>query len=185
MAVFFGACQKSGVDENNFANSSGSSGDTTSSGSNSTTTSSYYIKASMDGVAKTFNVGAMGLETDLSGLTMLDITGLASSASNLESIGITINNSGNSKPIVSGSYSELETDGFIVGAAYNPGSTTIVYGTGLYPDTINPLKVTITAIDSKTVKGTFSGDFYYTNTLTDSVGPGKKTFTNGEFNVQF
>jgi hypothetical protein len=182
VVVFFGACQKSGVDENNFGNSSG---DSTSSGNNTTGSSTYYIKASMDGVAKTFNVSAMGIESNLAGITMLDITGLASSASSLESLGITINNSGNSKPIVAGSYSELETDGFVVAAVYNPGSTTIVYGAGLYLDTINPLKVTITSIDSKTVKGTFSGNLYYTNTTTDSVGPGKKTVTNGEFNVKF
>ena len=147
--------------------------------------STYYIKASMDGVAKTFNVGAMAVKFSSSGITSLSIVGSVSSAANLEGINIGINNSPSSKPIVAGTYSETSTTDFATGAVYNPGSATIVYGAGIYPSPTNPLTVIITAIDNNTVKGTFSGDFYYENTSTAQIGPAKKTFTNGSFYVKF
>jgi len=145
---------------------------------------SYYIKASMDGTAKTFNVNALASKFTANGITSIAVFGNVSSAANLEGINITINNGSGTKPIIAGSYSENSTD-FVVGAVYNPGSTTIVYGAGIYPNPANPLQFTITAIDNNTIKGTFSGDFYYTNTATAQIGPSKKTFTNGEFYVKF
>ena len=41
------------------------------------------------------------------------------------------------------------------------------------------MKIVITAIDSSTVKGTFSGDFYYMGDISGA----KKTITNGDFYV--
>jgi hypothetical protein len=147
--------------------------------------SSYYIQASVDGTAKTFNVNAMGVKFVANGVTDISVTGNVTSAANLEGINITINNSPSSKPIVAGTYSETNGTDFAVGAVYNPGSTTIVYGAGVYPNPVNPLQIVITSIDNNTIKGAFSGDFYYTNAGTGTIGPAKKTFTNGEFYVKF
>jgi len=148
-------------------------------------TSSYYMKATIDGTAKTFNVDALGQKFTSGGVTFIGASGnVTTPTSSLEGMGITINNSPSQKPIVAGTYSETASPDFAAGAVYNPGSATIVYGTGLYPTT-NPLKIIITAIDNSTIKGTFSGDFYYSNSSTQQIGPTKKTVTNGEFYVKF
>ncbi|HLZ88790.1 MAG TPA: hypothetical protein VKQ52_16160 [Puia sp.] len=143
--------------------------------------SSYYFTASMNDTAKTFNVNAMAMMDTLSGIVSLSLIGNVSSAANFEGMNLTINNSPSNKPIVAGTYTENSTD-FAVAGVYNPGSTTIVYGAGEFPSPPNPLTIVITSIDKSSVKGTFSGDFYYTNTaVVGPVGPGKKTFTKGQF----
>ena len=131
----------------------------------------------------TFNVNAFATMDTLVGITSLSIIGNVSSAANLQGINLTINNSPSSKPIVAGTYSETSTD-FAVAGVYNPGSTTIVYGAGEYPSPPNPLTIVITSISNGVIQGTFSGDFYYTNTSTAFIGLPKKTFTNGQFSVQ-
>ncbi|MDO6434814.1 hypothetical protein Q4E93_29650 [Flavitalea sp. BT771] len=150
----------------------------------STSGSPYYIKASVDGTPKTFNVNAMAMKMSV-GMTSISVVGNVKSAADLEGINITINNSPSGKPIVAGTYSESDATDFAAAAVYNPGSQTIVWGAGDYPNPPHPLTIVITSIDDKTIKGTFSGDFYYTNTATAQFGPDKKTFTNGEFYVKF
>ena len=151
--------------------------------SGSSSSSGSFIKADMNDTAKTFNVNAAAQMSNIGGFTSLSIYGNATSAQNLEGINLTINNTPSNKPIVAGTYTENSTD-FAVAAVYNPGSNTIVYGAGIMSSTPNPLTITITSIDKNTVKGAFSGDFYYTNTATGTFGSETKTFTNGEFNVQ-
>lgn len=153
--------------------------------SSSSSNGGYYIKATVDGTAKTFNVNAMAMKMDMGGAVSLSIFGNVTSAATLEGINLTINNTPNpSKAITAGTYDELVTDNFVTAGVYNPGSTTIVWGAGEYPNPPHPLQIVITSIDDKTVKGTFSGDFYYTNVSTVQIGPDKKSFTNGEFYVK-
>jgi len=151
----------------------------------STSGSPYYIKATVDGTAKTFNVNAMAMKMTAAGITSISVFGNVKSAADLEGINIGINNTPSSKPIVAGTYTETNTADFVTAGVYNPGSQTVVWGAGQYPSPTHPLTIVITSIDDKTIKGTFSGDFYYTNTATVQIGPDKKTFTNGEFNVKF
>ncbi|HVS96556.1 MAG TPA: hypothetical protein VHE54_08710 [Puia sp.] len=145
--------------------------------------SSNSITADMNDTAKTFNVNAGAQLLDLGGYTALSIYGNATSAQDLEGLNLSINNTPGNKPIVAGTYTENSTD-FSVGAVYNPGSNVIVYGAGVIPNPTHPLTITITSIDKNSVKGTFSGDFIYTNTATGTFGTDVKTFTNGQFNVQ-
>lgn len=161
LAVLASACKKSG----------------------SSSSSTYYIKGNMNDTAMTFNVDAAAHLTTMSGFTTLAIIGSVSNPQNLQGISLNINNTPSNKPIVAGTYTESTTD-FVVGAVYNPGSSSVVYGAPVNPNPTNPLTITITSIDNNTVKGTFSGDLYYTNTTTGSFGSTKKTFTNGEFYVK-
>lgn len=147
------------------------------SGSSSST---YYLKANVNDTAKTFNVYAAAHLDTMGGFTTLNIVGDVTSPQNLESINLAINNTPSNKPIVAGTYVETSTD-FVVGAVYNPGSSTVVYGAPVSPAPTNPLTITITAIDKNTVKGTFGGDLYYTNITTGTYGSTKRTLTNGEF----
>jgi len=161
LAVLASACKKSG----------------------SSSSSAYYIKGNMNDTAMTFNVDAAAHLTTMSGFITLAIIGSVSNPQNLQSISLNINNTPSNKPVIAGTYTESSSD-FVVGAVYNPGSSSVVYGAPVNPNPTNPLTITITSIDNNTVKGTFSGDLYYTNTTTGSFGPTKKTFTNGEFYVK-
>ena len=145
---------------------------------------SYSITASANDTAMTFNVNAMATEDSTGGITSLVIFGNVSSAANLQGISLDINNSPTHKPIVAGTYVETNTTDFVTAGVYNPGSSTIVYGAGIEPNPTNPLTITITSIDKNTVKGTFSGDFYYMNTQTAYIGLPIKTFTKGQFYVK-
>jgi hypothetical protein len=142
--------------------------------------SAYYIKGNMNDTAMTFNVDAAAHMSTMAGFTTLAMIGSVSNPQNLQGISLNINNTPSNKKIVTGTYTESSTD-FVVGAVYNPGSSTVVYGAPVMPNPMHPLTITITSIDQNTVKGTFSGDLFYTNTTTGTFGSAKKTFTNGEF----
>lgn len=183
-SILSSSCQKAGVNLNSgLPLLDSGSNSTNPPGGGSGSTSGYYITADMDGVAKTFNVSATATTNTLSGITILQIEGFATSVQNLESFGLMITDP--TGPVTAGTYSELDNTGIVTQGDYNPGSTTVVWGTGLVSDVSNPLKVTISQIDSKTVTGTFSGDFYYVNTTTAQIGPDKKVFSNGKFYLKF
>jgi hypothetical protein len=153
--------------------------------SSSPSSDASFITATMDGKGKTFNVHPMAIRSLAGAVTSIDIFGSASAAPSQESLGIAINNSPGGKPIAAGTYSETSSVDYIVAGVYNEGSSSIVYGTGLYPNPANPFHVTISSIDNSTVKGTFSGDFYYINTITGVTQTVKRSFTNGQFSVKF
>lgn len=151
----------------------------------SNSTPAYYLKCSLDGVAKTFNVNAKASNMNMAGIQSLSVYGNVTSAATMEGLNITVNNSPSpGKKIVAGTYSESQSTDFVVGAVYNPGSTTVVYGAGVYPGS-NPLQIVITAMDANTIKGTFSGNLYYENTSSGTIGPNFKVVTNGEFYLHF
>lgn len=152
--------------------------------SGSPSNSSYYIKATMDGTAKTFNTNCFATIDSLSGSVTLTMVGSVKAPPDLESIDLTINNTPSGKAIVAGSYNEISTTDYLIVGVYNPDSTTVVFGTGINPAPANPFQLTITSINKTSVQGTFSGDFYYVNTTTGAFGPAKKTFTNGQFNLK-
>jgi|GEM_PF-3202895 len=165
---------------NNNGNNGGNNGGNNSGGSN---TATYYIKASIDGTTTTFDVMPAATLTSAFGLTSLGLTAASSSQA------VIVFNIGAlpGKTIGPGTYTETDISSFIIGGTYAsvPGSLTSSYtaGNGLSYDNSNPLKIVISAMDSKTVKGTFSGNFWGT-TSTGQTNSTKKTFSNGEFNLQ-
>ena len=147
--------------------------------------SSSYIKATVDGKPMTFNVNAMATKMVTNGFTSYSIHGNVKSAQDLEGLGLEINNF-NADPLTAGTYPEFDGPaGIVTGAVYNPGSTTIVWGAGLHANPDLPLTIVITSIDDKSIKGTFEGDFFYTDVNTATTTDEKKVFTNGEFDVKF
>jgi hypothetical protein len=145
---------------------------------------SYYFKGSANDTALTFNVNATAILDSTGGFTTLALTGNVSSAANLQGLTLDINNTPSGKPIVAGTYTETNMTDFVVGGVYNPGGTSVVYGAGEFGTPTNPLTITISSIDKNTVKGTFSGDFFYTDITTGYVGMPIKTFTNGQFDLK-
>jgi hypothetical protein len=170
------------IKSNNIVTSGGGNGGTGGGGTGGGgSTSTYYIKAKLDGVARTFNANAMAIKTNLAGFSTLSIIGNAATGS-LEGINISINNTPNvSATIGTGTYSESNTTNYLLAVVYNAGSTSAVWGAGLNPAPANPFEVVITSLTATEVKGTFKGDVYDNN----GTGTNKKTFTEGEFNVKF
>jgi hypothetical protein len=153
---------------------------------NSSSTPTYYFQCTLDGVAKTFNVNSKAIILNMAGIQSLSLIGNVTSAANLEGLNITVNNSPSptKKQVVAGSYSEQQSTDFVLGAVYNPGSATEVYGAGVFPGS-NPFQLVITSMDANTIKGTFSGNLYYQNDVTGTIGPNFKVVTNGQFYLHF
>lgn len=102
-----------------------------------------------------------------------------------EGLILQINPSGN-KPIVAGTYNALGATDFFVGGTWALGVNSVVYGAGLLLDTANPLQIVVSAIDDKTIKGSFKGDFFFTDAAGGTTDASrKKSFSDGEFYVKF
>ncbi|MBS1663849.1 MAG: hypothetical protein JST68_22580 [Bacteroidetes bacterium] len=177
LTLFLFSCSKNtstetGTGNNNNNNNGGNN--------NGGTTTGYYIKFSMDGATKTFKTNAMAIVTTNSGATNLAMVANAATTS-LEGINITIGGSTSGNAIVPGTYSEDGSPNFLVAGVYNPGSTSIIYSAGLHASTGNPLKIVISDISTSTVKGTFGGDFWYSQVGSLPTSSDKKVLSNGEF----
>src|SRR5262249_48723372 len=118
-------------------------------------------------------------------VTLSGITGLTLSATNSSSDVVTISIGGLSgKAIGAGTYNETDISNYTTAGQYILGLTNAyTAGFGVSYDKSNPLTVVITSIDSKTVHGTFSGNFWAINTGTGQTTSAKKTFSSGEFNL--
>jgi hypothetical protein len=145
--------------------------------------SPYFIKATIDGVTKTFNANRTVTTEFYIGIpSLLKIKGYVSSASQ-ESLEVSIAYVSPWYPVTAGSYSETDTTKYYTKAIYQ-SSTGLLYEAGHYPNPPNPLQVTVTTYDIHDpfiTQGTFSGDVYYTDPSTGAVGPQKKTIANGSF----
>jgi hypothetical protein len=144
---------------------------------------SAFIKVLSNDTARTFNVNAIAHEFKTGDVTLLSITGNANT-STIEGIALQIKTAANT-PIIAGTYSELDTDDFVTTGQYDPNKDAAKFVAGGV-SSFNPLKIVITSIDDKTVKGTFSGAFFFTSASSiPQPSENPKNFTQGEFSVNF
>ena len=151
--------------------------------------SSYHVSFSIDGVKKTFTGYAVAHKEDVSGDIELTILGSKTALSFDDYFGIYINNYPGGGNIPAGEYQDNSTDFTVLstfqnianGNEYESGQT--VADDGIYYNIpiANHFKVNITSMDSKTAKGTFSGDYYQDG----DVHNNKISITNGDFFVKF
>ncbi|HWK02920.1 MAG TPA: hypothetical protein VNS58_04785 [Puia sp.] len=149
--------------------------------------SSYQITASVDGKAKNFNINASASKSTIYGATFISILGFTSPYTG-ESFSIDIDNSLSLDSIVAGTYTDT-TSHFTVSGAHTRDTTTLYEaGTILASDAsntgtalVNHLKLIITSIDNKSIRGTFSGDFYFNG----DISAAKESITSGAFYVTF
>ena len=149
----------------------------------------YHLTATIDGTAKTFNISPYAVKQTNGGAMKIGIIGVASTSTG-ESLEIDLaNNAGTTYPaIVAGTYADTSTV-FDVEAYYTPtltteydaGNTLAQEGVNTVTTYANHFKLVITSIDSVSIKGTFSGDFYFNGDLSAA----KKSFTNGDFYAKF
>lgn len=150
---------------------------------------SYYFRCSIDGTARTFNVGTYAHKEVYGGQYAYQTGGFATSSTSGDWIGIYIDNTPSSDEITTGIYEDSSPD-FTVLGTFTDGAAVIDYdaGTSMYEHAItyghtitNHFKVTIQSIDGTSIKGTFSGDFYPEGNLDGT----KKSITNGEFHLKW
>jgi hypothetical protein len=148
----------------------------------------FHVTCSIDGKAMSFNGFSFAhIETQL-GQKAITINGATGLTADAASIGFVITNAPSGNPITTGTYRDTATKYELL-ASYAPNVSGIDYvaGTSFYTEAknagvtlTNHFTVTISSWTAETVKGTFSGDFYY-----DGVPTGvKKTITNGDFFVK-
>ena len=131
------------------------------------------ITADVNGTATTFNVHAIAATGTLEGVTFTTITG---SASDGTSISITLNGA-----LTAGK--TFDTSGspdVIPLIAIEAGDNSFLNDDS---SITNPVSVTINAVSSTAVSGTFKGDL--TSLTIGNVQPQTKSVTNGKFSVSF
>lgn len=152
--------------------------------SNSGSTS-YHVTATIDGKNETFNVSPAATRTYIGGATYIAVSGLATSSPTGGMLELGLSNNPGGPAIKAGTYSDTSSVFTLNGIyqvstseQYAAGSI-VVFGTtgGVNPPITNHFKLVITSIDSTSIKGTFSGDYY----AGGSTAGAKKTITNGDF----
>ena len=153
----------------------------------SNSSSSYQISASVDGTSKNFNIATIASRTNVNGVTMISIQGIASTSTG-ENFEIDVSNGPSSDSIVAGNYSDTSSNFNVSGVYMSNATTEYDAGTMLAYDASNTgttltnhLKLTITSMDKTSIRGTFSGDFYFN----DDISAAKKTITSGNFYAKF
>jgi len=146
------------------------------------------VTATIDGKAVKFNVNAIADKIAVPGVTSLNITGFVTNSPTGETIALSVSNVyGRPQPIKVGTYSDTSTLYDVSGSyqtsltdSYAAGTTVFQFNGSASPAVVNHFKLVITSLDSNSVKGTFSGDFF-SGGGTDQP---KKTITNGDFYVK-
>jgi hypothetical protein len=149
----------------------------------------FHVTCTIDGTPTTLNAGTFGHIEYGSGFKSVTINGLTSLTNTAGAMGFIIINNPGKDSIVAGVYNDATTK-FEVLASYSPnasapddyeaGTSFITEATNLGVSITNHFTASITAITATTIKGTFSGDFYF-NGNANGV---KKTITNGDFYVK-
>jgi hypothetical protein len=153
----------------------------------SSSTPSYSMSATVAGTSKNFNVIPPVAQKVTSGnITTINITGILSTSTG-ESMLISLDNSNGGGPIVAGKYADSSSlynvsGTYIVNLATQFEAGSLVWnlatGSGV---TINHFVLNITSINSTSIQGTFSGDFFSNGDPSAAV----KSVTNGSFNAKF
>jgi hypothetical protein len=149
---------------------------------------SFHVTCSVDGKAMSFNGFTFAHIETQAGQQAITINGATGLTADAASVGFVITNAPSGNPITAGTYRDTATKYELL-ASYAPNVSGIDYvaGTTFYSEAKNAgvtvsnhFTVTISSWTNETVKGTFSGDFYY-----DGVPAGaKKSITNGDFFVK-
>lgn len=142
-----------------------------------TTSGSGTITCTLDGVNVSFNVNAKAMRMNAGAEQSVQITGMQASG-NSNQIAMVVTGS---SAITAGTYSENDQNGNVAGINYIEAGNTYPYVS--YNSTTNPATITITAISSTSVQGSFKGDVYLMSS--NGVTSTKKVVTNGQFKVNF
>ena len=145
----------------------------------------------MDGATKYFNNTITATKQRAGSSTVVMVTGVTSASGAVpQSFTLLFNNTPSLDSITARTYTDT-TSHFLVEAMYKTELTSPYFydaGTSFWQtatavgvQVANHLVVNITSIDSKSIKGTFSGDFYYRSDPSSS----KKTITGGAFYANF
>ncbi len=148
--------------------------------SNGNSNPTYYLKASINGKDTTFSVNALAKTMSAVGYNDLILEGSYKSGLTFPGLTFTI---ASTSAIVAGTYTSGTYNTGSVSAVYYPTGSNALYGPSEGVTGVNPFTIVITSLDTKTVKGTFSGDLAIIDFNGNVVD--KKTFTNGQFNLQF
>lgn len=150
--------------------------------------SNYHITFYADGVQKSYTGYAVFHKEDVSGDIELTILGAKTATSFDDYFGIYINNYPGGGNIPAGQYTDNSTDFTVLSTFQNGASKEYESGQSMAEDAAyynipiaNHFKVNITSMDSKTAKGTFSGDYF----LDGDVKSTKISITNGDFYVKY
>jgi len=155
-------------------------------------TNHYYIKATIDGTETNF---LFGLQAMTSGNTVpgeLSFSGNQADSNHTQAFIFEIRCTAGIRATVGpGTYTDQDTTKFTIRGIYyaDAAGPQNLYIAGKSPDehrsivssVTNPLKLTITAIGDTTIKGSFSGDFFWQIDAYTMDPTRKRTITNGEF----
>ena len=151
----------------------------------------YYIRCSIEGVARTFNVMTYPIKEPDPATQRYGIGsgGLATSDTEGDWFGFWIDNIPSGDEIVAGTYTGTMADFGLLGTFTDATAGHDWYGgSSVEEDAVtysvpiaNHFTVTIQSIDGNSIKGTFSGDFYADGDPREA----KKSITNGEFHLKF
>ena len=155
-------------------------------------TNHYYIKATIDGTETSFLYGLQATSSGTSVPGELFFSGNQADSSHTQAFIFEIGNTAGVRAIVdTGSYTDQDTTKFTIRGIYygDVAGPKNLYIAGKSPDehrpivssVTNPLKLTITAIGDSTIKGSFSGDFFWEIDGYTMDPTRKRTITNGEF----
>jgi len=151
----------------------------------------YHITCTIDGAATSFNTAALAhIDVDPSGPGRdIIVHGLTGAGTTAGTFGFALTNLPGYDSIKAGVYPDTQTKYEVLASYSGNASLADDYeaGTSTYQEAIragntiaNHFTVTITSFTAQTVRGTFSGDFYFNG---DAKGP-KKSITNGDFYVK-
>jgi hypothetical protein len=151
----------------------------------------YHISCTIDGVTTHFNTAALAhIDIDPAGPGRdMIIHGLTGAGSSAGTFGFALTNLPGYDSIKAGVYPDTQTK-YEVLASYSANASSpddFEAGTSTYQEAVragntitNHFTVTITSLTAQTVKGSFSGDFYFNG---DAKGS-KKSITGGDFYVK-
>jgi hypothetical protein len=161
--------------------------------SSSASSSAFYIKATINGTNVVYNNYTGAINKSVGSLTINGYNSDAITTADGISLAINIDDTAyyNDIPVAAGVYTD--TANYLRGIynylnPYNANITLQQAGTAYVNEFVfdtasaTPFTCTITAIDSASVSGTFSGIVYYGDDPQTSIA---KTITNGSFHVPF
>jgi hypothetical protein len=156
--------------------------------SSSNSSSSYHVTATIGGKAETFNVTPVATRLTNGGFTLIAVSGFAAASSTTEVLSLSLTNDPGQATFKAGTYSDTAS-GYAIGGVYKAttanqyvaGSSVTQPALGSGTPVTNHFSVIITSIDSATIKGTFSGDYF----LYGDPTAAKVTITNGDFYAKF
>jgi hypothetical protein len=149
----------------------------------------YHISFSVDGVKKSYSSYAVAHIDSTAGDIELTILGAKTALSFDDYFGIYINNYPGGGNVPTGEYQDNSANFTVLstfqnsanGNEYEAGQSVAEDAVYYNVPIANHFRVTITSMNGKTAKGTFSGDYYQDG----DVHSNKISVTNGEFYVKF